>query len=59
MVNKLKLFCLTLGQLIKQALSFPQTAATALKHRRRQAVLDAYEVDRLDRLRHPSKYQGK
>jgi len=58
-VNKLKLICMTIGHLIKQAFSFPQTAATALNHRRRQAEFDEYEVDRLDRLRHPSKYLGK
>jgi hypothetical protein len=58
-VDTLKLICLTLIHLVKHALAFPQLAVTALKDKRRQAALDEFEVDRLDRLRHPSKYLGK
>ncbi len=58
-MNTLKLIGLTVIQLVKQAWSFPQTVAMALKQRRRQVVLNEFELDRLDRLRNPSKYQGK
>jgi hypothetical protein len=37
----------------------PQTVANALKQKRRQIVLHEHEVERLDRLRNPSNYQGK
>jgi hypothetical protein len=58
-LNTLKLIGLTLFQLVKQAWSLPQTVAAALQQRRRQVLLNEVELDRLDRLRNPSKYQGK
>ena len=51
--------CLTVILLVKQALFVPQTVALALQQRRRQILLDKQEVERLDRLRNPSNYQGK
>ena len=58
-MNTLKLICLTLFQLVKQACLFPQTIANALKQSRRQTVLNEREAERLDRIRNPSKYLGK
>ena len=58
-MNTLKLICLTIIQLIKQAWLLPQSVAIAAKQRRRQTVLNELEDERLDRLRNPSKYLGK
>jgi hypothetical protein len=58
-MNALKAICLTIIQTIKQAWFFPQAMAHALKQRRRPILLDAHEIERLDRLRNPSKYLGK
>jgi len=58
-MNTLKLICLTTIQLAKQAWLLPQSVAMALKQRRRQMVLNELEVERLDRIRNPSKYRGK
>jgi len=58
-MNTLKLICLTTIQLAKQAWLLPQSIAMALKQRRRQMVLNELEVERLDRIRNPSKYRGK
>jgi hypothetical protein len=37
----------------------PQTVVVALKQRRRQVLQNEHEVERLDRVRNPSKYLGK
>ena len=58
-MNTLKLICLTIIQLIKQAWSLPQSAAIAAKQRRRRTVVNELEAERLDRIRNPSKYLGK
>jgi hypothetical protein len=59
-VNTLKRICLTIIQLAKLAWLLPQAVVNAHKQRRRrQAVRNRYEADRLDRLRNPSKYLGK
>jgi hypothetical protein len=58
-MKTLKLICLTILQLLKQAWLLPQTVANAVKQRRRQVVLNEHEVERLDRIRNPSKYLGK
>jgi hypothetical protein len=58
-MNALKIICQTIIQLVKRAWLLPQTVVTAVRQRRRQAVLDEYEVGRLDRLRNPSKYLGR
>lgn len=44
---------------LKQALLPPQTVTKASKHGRLRSVRNEFELDRLDRLRNPSKYQGK
>lgn len=58
-MNILKLIYLTLIQLAKQAWSLPESIANVVKQRRRQAVLNEREAERLDRIRNPSKYRGK
>ena len=54
-----QIICLTLFQLLKQVWLLPQTLATSIKQRRRQVLLNESEVERLDRIRNPSKYLGK
>jgi len=58
-MNTLKLVCLTIIRVVKQAWLFPQTIANAVKQRRQQVVLNELEAERLDRIRNPSKYRGK
>jgi hypothetical protein len=45
--------------LIKQAWLLPRSVKSVVKRRRLQTVLDEREVERLDRIRNPSKYLGK
>ena len=58
-MDLLKLIYLTIIQMLKQVWLLPQTVGNAIKQRRRQVVLDEHEVERLDRIRNPSKYLGK
>lgn len=58
-MDTLKLICRSFYELLKQLGRLPQTIPAALKERRRQAAREAFEVDRLDRIRNPSKYRGK
>jgi hypothetical protein len=58
-MNILKLIFLTVMQLAKQVWLFPQTIAHAVEQRRQKIVLEALEVERLDRICNPSKYRGK
>jgi hypothetical protein len=58
-MHTLKHICLVIGNLIKQAFCLPQAIAIAVKQRRRQATLNEFEAERLDRIRNPSKYLGK
>jgi hypothetical protein len=55
----LKLICLTIVELAKQAWLLPQTIADALQQRRRQLARQQFETERLDRIRNPSKYAGR
>jgi hypothetical protein len=55
----LKLIYLTIFQLAKQAWSFPGSVMAAVKRRRGHSERNEFEIERLDRLRNPSKYQGK
>ncbi len=59
MMNTLKLICVTILHLIKQAWLLPRSLANAGKDRRRRIVLDELEAERLDRIRNPWKYLGK
>ncbi len=58
-VNLLKHIYLTLLQLTKLVWLLPQAIGNLGKQRRRQAVLNEHEAERLDRIRNPSKYRGK
>ena len=58
-VNTLKFIYLTIIQLVRQVCLLPQNVANAIKQRRRRAVRNELEVERLDRIRNPSKYLGK
>jgi hypothetical protein len=58
-MNILKLICLTIIQLVKQAWLLPQSIVNAVHQRQRRIVLNELEAERLDRIRNPSKYLGK
>jgi hypothetical protein len=58
-VNILKLIYLTIIQLGKQIALLPQTIADAVRRRQQRTILNELEVERLDRIRNPSKYLGK
>jgi hypothetical protein len=55
----LKRICQTAVGLFKKAWLFPHFVAVGLKQRRRQFELNVLEAERLDRIRHPSKYLGR
>jgi len=55
----LKLICLTIVNLAKQAWLLPQTITLGLAERRRQIERHQSEAERLDRIRNPSKYLGR
>jgi hypothetical protein len=58
-MKTLKMMGRTVIQMAKRVWSLPQALAHALKFGPRPIVLDEDEIDRLDRLRNPSKYLGK
>jgi hypothetical protein len=58
-VNTLKLICLAIFRLVKRACLLPQSVVDAVKQRRQRMVRNELEVERLDRIRNPSKYLGK
>ena len=58
-MNTLKQIYLKVAQLFTQACLLPKTIANSSKERQRQAAQDEEEVERLDRIRNPSKYLGK
>jgi len=49
----------SIGHLLKQAWFLPRSVMTAFRQRREQIVLNEREIERLDRIRNPSKYLGK
>ena len=55
----IKLFCLIIASIVRQAFYLPRSIAVDVKQRRRQTKLDELETERLDRIRNPSKYLGK
>jgi hypothetical protein len=55
----LKLICLTIVNLLKQAWLLPQTVTIAIQQRRQQLARHQSETERLDRIRNPSKYAGR
>jgi len=58
-MHLLKLICLTIIQLAKQAWLLAQSVPNAVQQRRQQVVMNEREAERLDRIRNPSKYRGK
>ena len=58
-MDTLKLICLTIVNLRKQAWRLPQTVALALQQRRLRLARHQFETERLDRIRNPSKYAGR
>jgi hypothetical protein len=58
-MHTLKLICLTILQLVKQACLLPQSIANAVQQRQARIVWNELEAERLDRIRNPSKYLGK
>jgi hypothetical protein len=55
----LKVICRTVVELAKQAWAFPATVAANFRKKHRLAEVNDIEAERLDRIRHPSKYLGK
>ena len=55
----LKYICLTVVQLAKQVWALPKAIATGFRNWRQEVAWSEAEADRLDRIRHPSKYLGK
>jgi hypothetical protein len=55
----LKVICFTIAELAKQVWSFPATVTANFRKRHPLAEVNKAEAERLDRLRHPSKYLGK
>jgi hypothetical protein len=55
----LKLIGRTFIQLVKQVWSLPEIISAAAKTRRQRTIIHELEVERLDRIRNPSKYRGK
>jgi len=49
----------TIVSLSKRVGRIPQLAAAAIKQKRRRFAPKALEVERLDRIRNPSRYLGK
>lgn len=58
-MNTIKLICLMIAGLAKQAWQLPQAIAQALQQRRQQLTRQQFETERLDRIRNPSKYRGR
>lgn len=48
-----------IANVAKRLLDFPRNLVKGVRANRVQAQSDAEEAERLDRLRNPSKYQGK
>jgi len=55
----LKVICLTVFQLANQAWLFPQNALLAFRRKRQQNEPNVSEIERIDRIRNPSKYLGR
>ena len=58
-MNFLKFIGLTLVQIARQAWLLPGSVALAARQRRQRIARNELEVERLDRIRNPSKYLGK
>jgi len=58
-VNALKRIYLTFIRMVKQVRQLPKTIADAAEQRQKRALGRELEIERLDRIRNPSKYRGK
>jgi hypothetical protein len=58
-VNIFKRIGLTFIQLVKEAWLLPKTISHVFKQRQQRILVNELEVERLDRIRNPSKYCGK
>lgn len=58
-MNIFKRIGLTFLQLAKEAWLLPKTISHVLKQRQERSLVNELEVERLDRIRNPSKYRGK
>jgi hypothetical protein len=58
-MNPLKSIGQAFIQWIKQAWSLPPIVSDFIQRRRQQSLLEALEIERLDRIRNPEKYRGK
>lgn len=58
-VNTLKLIGQTFIQLAKAAWSLPKTISNAVEQRKQRTIMNQLNVERLDRIRNPTKYLGK
>jgi hypothetical protein len=58
-MKNLKLFGLTLVQLVKHIWFLPRSIADAARQKRQWLAKNKFEAERLDRIRHPEKYLGK
>jgi hypothetical protein len=58
-MHLLKVACLTIINLVKQAWRLPQTVAIARQQKRQQLTRRQFEAERLDRIRNPSNYAGR
>jgi hypothetical protein len=58
-MKTLSLIFQTLTRWFIQAWRLPKTLATATEQRRQRIVFQNNEIERLDRIRNPSKYLGK
>ena len=58
-MNILKVIGMTIVELVKQACLLPKSLVDAVRQRRLQTVRREDEIERLDRIRNPSKYLGK
>ena len=58
-MNMLKLIFPTIFLLVKKVWLLPKSITNAVQQRRRRVAQNEVEAERLDRIRHPSKYLGK
>lgn len=58
-MNVIKLIGLTFVNLAKQVSLLPRNTVLALHQRRARITRRQFEVERLDRIRNPSKYAGR
>jgi len=58
-MNWLKSISSFFGQCLKQECWLPKTVSDFFQRRQQRAMLNALEVERLDRIRNPEKYRGK